>query len=96
MRRRLQQTPSDGATLEGQPIGAALRLVSVEGGRDRTMRLMQLGLCVGETVVVTHTRGRGVVVASAAGRIAIGPELARHIHVEPVLLDHGSLDRAQA
>ena len=96
MRHRRQRTGSEATTLEGQPVGAAVRLARVDGGRDRTMRLMQLGLRVGETVVVTHTRGRGVVVACSAGRVAVGAELARDIHVEPVRLEHGSVDRAGA
>jgi Fe2+ transport system protein FeoA len=48
------------------------------------MRLMSLGLRVGAEVTVTHARGGGVVVASEAGRVAIGPELARHIRVEEI------------
>lgn len=81
--RRPHQQPT-GATLAGQPVGAVLRLVAVEGEPSRTMRLLGLGLRAGSTVVVTHVRGRGVVVASTAGRVAIGPEMARHIRVEVV------------
>lgn len=73
-----------GGTLEGQPVGAVLRLVGVDGGRHRTMRLLALGLRSGTTVMVTHGRGRGVVVASDTGRIAIGREMARQIRVEEV------------
>ena len=93
MLKRRQRTRSGATRLEGQPVGAALVIVGVDGERDRTMRLLQLGLRVGETVVVTHTRGRGVVVASAAGRIAVGPELARHVRVD--CLDPAAVDGAR-
>lgn len=77
-------TGAEGPTLDGQAVGAALRLVGVEGGPGRTRRLMSLGLRPGQVVIVTHARGRGVVVASEAGRVAVGPEMARHIRVEAV------------
>lgn len=48
------------------------------------MRLLSLGLRAGQTVTVTHTRGRSVVVACEAGRIAVGQEIARHIRVKEV------------
>lgn len=79
--------PSSGSTLDGQAVGAALRLVGVEGGRGRTRRLMDLGLRPGQMVTVTHARGRGVVVASEAGRVAVGREMARHIRVEPIRVE---------
>ena len=84
MRRRRGAPHTTGDTLDGQPVGAALRLVGVDGDPDRTRRLMDLGLRAGDTVVVTHVRGRGVVLACESGRIAIGPEVARHIRVEEV------------
>ena len=84
MRTRRQRTGTGGPTLEGQPVGAVLRLAGIDGGPRRTMRLLGLGLRTGSTVMVTHVRGRGVVVASDTGRIAVGPELARHIRVEEV------------
>ena len=84
MRGRRRVGTSVPSTLEGQPVGAVLRLTGVDGDRRRTMRLLGLGLRAGAEVVVTNTRGGGVIVASEAGRVAIGPEMARHIRVERV------------
>jgi Fe2+ transport system protein FeoA len=82
--RRQRHSEARSGTLEGQPVGAVLRLAGVDGGPQRTMRLLGLGLRAGTTVVVTHVRGRGVVVASDTGRVAIGQEMAHHIRVEEV------------
>lgn len=76
------RTGTSGSTLDVQPVGSAVRLVRVNGGRERSRRLMDLGLRVGQTVMVTHVRGRGLVVACDAGRVAVGHEMARHIAVE--------------
>ena len=78
------QLPTELPSLEGRTVGSVVRLAGVSGGSRRTMHLMSLGLRVGETVVVTHTRSRGVVLASAAGRVAVGAEMARHIRIEEV------------
>lgn len=84
MRVRQRRSGPAGQTLEGQPVGAVLRLAGIDGGPQRTMRLLGLGLRTGSTVIVTHVRGSGVVVASDTGRVAVGPEMARHIRVEAV------------
>ncbi len=78
------QTPAHRLVLEGQPIGAVLTITGVDGDHDRTKRLMALGLRVGEQVEVTNTRAKGVIISSDTGRVAVGPELARHIQVEEV------------
>ena len=84
MRAREHEARSTAPTLEAQPVGAAFRVVGIDGGRRRVMRLLSLGVRTGAEVTVTQARGGGVVVACETGRIAIGPEMARHIHVEEV------------
>ena len=80
-----RRSRTDVSTLVGQQPGTLLRVVGVDGGRRRSLRLLGLGLRQGSEVMVTHTRGKGVVVASDTARIAIGPEMARHIRVEEVV-----------
>ena len=84
MRVQARRGASASQTLEGQRPGRFLKLTGVDGGRERTMRLLGLGLRVGDEVVVTHSRSGGVVVASATGRVAVGREMARHVRVEEV------------
>jgi len=68
------------------PTGATARVVSVDGGRDVRMRCLALGLRVGAEVTVSHSRGhgrgRGLVIACDGSRVALGPEMARHLVVE--------------
>ncbi|MDJ0767471.1 MAG: ferrous iron transport protein A [Ilumatobacter sp.] len=84
MRARRRRPPAASTTLDGRRTGSVLRVVGIDGGRERRQRLMGLGVRVGAEITISHTRGRSVVVASDAGRVAVGPELARHIHVEEV------------
>ncbi len=84
MRARRRASLAAGSTLEGQPVGSVLRLTGVDGGRRRRAQLFGLGLRAGTEVVVTQARGGGVVVASDTGRVAVGREMARHLHVEEV------------
>lgn len=84
MRTRRRRREGGGDTLDGRPTGSVLRVIGIDGGASRTMRLLALGIQAGREIVVTGTRGGAVIVASDAGRIALGAEMARHVHVEEV------------
>jgi ferrous iron transport protein A len=69
-------------TLERLPTGGRARITAVAGGRTLLRRLMGLGLRVGSEVEVLHHRGRGVVIASAGNRIALGGGVAEKLAVQ--------------
>ena len=58
------------------------RIVEIRGGRRLARRCLALGLRVGGEVVVTQTRGGGLVVASGGNRIALGRGIADRVFVE--------------
>jgi ferrous iron transport protein A len=64
------------------PVGQHVRLVSIEGGRELTRRLLALGLSVNDEVEVLQHRGRGVVVARGGNRIALGGGIAEKLMAE--------------
>jgi ferrous iron transport protein A len=66
------------------PLGTRVRIVEVRGGRQLTRRLLSLGLRIGSEVELLHHRGRGVVVASAGNRIAIGGGIAEKLMAEQI------------
>jgi len=65
-------------------VGQRVRIAEIRGGRDMTRRLLSLGLRVGTEIDVLHRRGRGVVVASAGTRIALGAGVADKLYVTPL------------
>lgn len=60
------------------------RITGVRGGRRAVRRFTSLGLRVGADVAVSQRRANGVVVISGNTRIALGPEMASQIEVEPI------------
>lgn len=83
-------TPSDHnpgkalVSLAQLPLGARVRIAKIQGGREMTRRLLGLGLRIGSEVELLHHRGRGVVVASAGNRIALGGGVAEKVLTEPL------------
>ena len=71
-------------SLDTLPIGECARIAAINGGHTLHRRLMGLGLRVGSEVNVLHHRGRGVVVASAGNRIALGGGIAEKLLIEPL------------
>jgi ferrous iron transport protein A len=63
------------------PVGQKVCLISVNGGRDITKRLLALGLAIGNEVEVLQHRGRGVVVAKGGNRVALGEGVAQMLVV---------------
>ncbi len=71
-------------SLAQMSLGARARIVEIRGGREMTRRLLSLGLRIGSEVELLHHRGRGVVVASAGNRIALGGGVAEKVLAEPL------------
>ena len=78
------KTDKDLVALAQLPLGARARIAEVQGGREMTRRLLSLGLRIGSEVELLHHRGRGVVVASAGNRIALGGGVAEKVLTEPL------------
>ena len=64
------------------PVGHHVRLVRIEGGRQLARKLLALGLSIDGQLEVLQHRGRGVVVASGANRIALGGGIAEKLMAE--------------
>jgi len=68
--------------LSETPVGAKVRVVGIDGGRDLIRRLLSLGLSVGAEIEVLHHRGRAVVVGSQGNRVALGAGMADKVRAE--------------
>ena len=80
----MDQRVTDRLSLDTLPIGWRARIVSILGGRNLHRRLMGLGLRVGSEVEILHHRRRGVVVACAGNRIALGSGVVEKLLIEPL------------
>ena len=78
----MSPNPPPLTSLDSLPVGSHARIAAILGGRNLHRRLMGLGLRVGAEVDVLHHRGRGVVVASAGNRIALGGGVAEKLMIE--------------
>jgi ferrous iron transport protein A len=78
----MDQLATPELTLDRLPVGARARIVAIYGGRGLMRRLMGLGLRVGTDVNVVHHRGRGVVIAAAGNRIALGGGVTEKLAVQ--------------
>jgi ferrous iron transport protein A len=79
---RTEQLVSSDIALANLPIGSHARITAILGGHGLHRRLMGLGLRVGTEIAVLHQRGRGVVIASAGNRIALGGGVAEKLLIE--------------
>ncbi len=66
------------------PVGKTARLVSIDGGRQLTRRLLSLGIALGAEVQVLQHRGHGVVIGRDGNRVALGQGIADKLHVEKI------------
>ena len=80
----MDQPVANSIALTNLSIGSRARIVSILGGHGLHLRLLGLGLRVGSEIEVLHQRGRGVVVASAGNRIALGGGVAEKLLIEPL------------
>jgi ferrous iron transport protein A len=71
-------------TLDRLPTGGRARISLIAGGRNLHRRLLGLGLRVGSEVTILHHRGRGVVIAAAGNRIALGGGVAEKLLIVPL------------
>ena len=62
--------------LDRLPIGGRARITEIRGDRALARRLLSLGLRVGSEVEVMQRRSKGIVVACAGNRVALGGTVA--------------------
>ncbi len=84
MNGQLHNKNSNLTRLSQLDIGQRAFIVRIEGGRQLVRRLMSLGLRQGSEVSVLQRRGRSVVVACAATRVAIGSTIAEKLLMKSV------------
>lgn len=80
----MQQPVREPMRLDALPLGAAALLAEIRGGRHLQRKLGALGLRVGSELRVEHRRGRGLVVAAGASRIALGGGIVDKLLVVPL------------
>ena len=66
------------------PVGRRARITEIRGDRDMIRRLLSLGLRVGSEISVIQQRNKGVVVACAGNRIALGSSVADKVYLQPL------------
>jgi len=71
-------------SLSDIPAGKTVRLISIEGGRQLTRRLLSLGITIGSELEILHHRGHGVVIGQNGNRVALGRGIAEKIKAEKV------------
>jgi ferrous iron transport protein A len=60
------------------------RIASIEGGKLMVRRMLSLGLRVGTVVNMLNHRGKSVVIQNKGTRVALGPDIADKLLVEPL------------
>ncbi len=71
-------------TLDHVPTGAQARITRIQGDKGLARRLLGLGLRVGSEITVLQQRRRGVVVANAGTRVALGSSVADKLLMQPL------------
>lgn len=71
-------------TLDHIPAGTHARIARIQGDKGLARRLLGLGLRVGSEIRVLQQRRRGVVVASAGTRVALGASVADKLLMQPL------------
>ena len=66
------------------PEGVQARIAEIRGDRSITRRLLSLGLRVGSEIQVMQQRNKGVVVACAGNRVALGGNVANKMFMQPL------------
>ncbi len=78
----LQDNP---VTLDHIPAGQQARITKIQGDKGLARRLLGLGLRVGSEISVLQQRNRGVVVATAGTRVALGSSIADKLLMQPLI-----------
>ncbi|WP_428609976.1 FeoA domain-containing protein [Sedimenticola sp.] len=71
-------------TLDQVPAGVHARITRIQGDKGLARRLLGLGLRVGSEISVLQQRNRGVVVANAGTRVALGSSVAEKLLMQPL------------
>lgn len=79
-----RERPALRSSLAQLPIGVFARITEIKGDRTLARRLLSLGLRVGSEISVVQHRNRGVVVACAGSRVALGESVAEMLVTQPV------------
>ena len=72
--------------LHGMPEGALIRIAQVSAGRELRRSLSQLGIQIGDIVLVRRhvAYGGPVLIEHRGTQVALGRNLAKRIRVEPL------------
>ncbi|OOZ37605.1 FeoA family protein [Solemya velesiana gill symbiont] len=70
--------------LDRLDVGTQARIAEIHGDRAMARRLLSLGLRVGSEISVVQHRKRGVVVASAGTRVALGACIADKLLMQTI------------
>jgi ferrous iron transport protein A len=66
------------------PAGQQVRITEIKGDRALARKLLSLGLRVGSEISVVQQRKKGVVVACAGNRVALGDSVADKMLTQPL------------
>ncbi|MES9956964.1 MAG: ferrous iron transport protein A [Sedimenticola sp.] len=77
-------TLKDITPLDHLAVGTHAKIAEIHGDRAMARRLLSLGLRVGSEVSVVQHRKRGVVVASAGTRVALGASVADKLLMQTI------------
>jgi len=72
------------ASLLSLKKGSKARIVEISDGSNTSRLMLSHGLRVGSVIDVLQQRKRGVVIASGATRIALGPDMASKLQVQTI------------
>jgi len=75
------QTPT---ALDQLGVGKQALISEIRADRQVAMRLLSLGIRVGSEVEVTQQRDKGVVIACAGNRVALGGKVACNLFTQPI------------
>lgn len=64
--------------------GKSGRIAAIDGDGQLVRRMLSLGIRVGTTVAMLNHRGKSVVIQNAGTRVALGPEIAVKLLIQPL------------
>ena len=72
--------------LDQLAVGRQALVSEIRTDRQLAKRLLSLGIRVGSEIKVTQQRDKGVVIACAGNRVALGGSIASKLFTQPLLL----------
>lgn len=76
--------PQPVTSLLALKTGCSGRIAAIDGDNQLVRRMLSLGIRVGTIVDMLNHRGRSVVIQNAGTRVALGPDIADKLKVEPL------------